>query len=257
VIRSDKSGFILNSWPSLDRLGLKAGTVSGKNMAFHAPRGVNPEEIRENRRQLSRELDLDPEQWICADQVHSCSSVLVEMKDRGYGALTASSAIPLTDALILGEAKLQGMIFTADCLPLILYDREKQIAALVHAGWKGTAGGIAPLVLERMCSELGCRKEEILAVAGPAIQDCCYQIDRPVYEGLTRPYPETRGAFSPDGPDHWRLSLEKAVFYQLQACGLKEDQLEGSSLCSCCEKDLFSWRREGRESRRMATFICT
>lgn len=256
MIRSEKNNFIIYRWPSLDRLGVNAFTAAGLNTALHAP-GTEPrEEILHHRALLSDAAGVAPESWVCGRQVHSSHGAVIRSSHRGRGAAAEEDALARTDALILSEPGLNGMIFTADCLPLVLYDTKRKIGALIHAGWRGAAAGIVIRVLDTMRDELGCHRKNILAAAGPAINACCYQVDRPVYTALTENFPETRGAFTPDGKDHWRFSLEQAVFYQLGAQGISEEQCEGSGLCSGCEEDLFSWRREGSETGRMATCLC-
>jgi len=249
------SQFTLLSWESLNQYGIKAGSVTGINTALHAPSGVNREEILKNRKAFSEELGVDSSLWTCADQVHGCKSAVITQKERGRGAFSSSSALKQTDALILSEKGLGALIFTADCLPLVLVDFHRRIGAVIHAGWRGIAGGIIPSVLLRMCSELNCRIENILAAAGPAVDSCCYQIDRPVFEAITKAFPETEDAFTPDGLEHWRLSLEKAVFLQLTSRGISPDRIEGSGHCTACNKNLSSWRREGASSGRIGTFL--
>ena len=262
MIRQRFSSFDLYRWNSLNSLKLNCGCAAGVNFALHAPAGLSVPEVRENRKALSAELAVPSDQWICANQVHGTSSRILSASDRGRGALDADDALPDTDALILAEPGLAVMIFTADCLPLLLYDRRRAVSALIHAGWRGAAGGIVPKVLNRMRDELDCRTEDILAAAGPAIGSCCYQVDLPVYKGMCENFPATDAAFHPDHSngmeEHWRLNLEEAVFLQLEQEGLKREQMEGSGLCSCCSSsDLSSWRREGHVAGRMATFFCS
>ncbi|MDC7233781.1 MAG: polyphenol oxidase family protein [Spirochaetales bacterium] len=250
-----KGHFTFYRWNILNDAGVTAFTAAGVNTALHAPGSDSQATILENRRQLSMAAGISERDWICADQVHGNSSLLCSRQDRGRGALSAETAAAETDALILGEAGLQGMIFTADCLPVILYDTEQHIGALIHAGWRGAAAGIVPAVLDRMTGEAGCSIHRILAAAGPVIDACCNQVDAPVYQAMTSAYPETTAAFTPDGEAHWRFSLEKAVFLQLASRGMEESQMEGSGLCSCCHTELSSWRREGKSAGRMATCL--
>jgi len=249
------NGFSILSWTSLEALGFKTGTVTGMNTALHAPAGVDNGQILENRAAFSRELGVSPFHWTCADQVHGTDSALLSGTDRGRGSRLKDDAIASRDALILSAAGQGALIFTADCLPLVLVDTGLKAGAVIHAGWRGIAGGIVPKVLERMCGELGSKKEDIHAAAGPAIDSCCYQIDRPVYDAVISSFPETEPAFSPDGDDHWRFSLEKAVFLQLEHRGIGRDRMEGSGLCTACSGTLSSWRREGPSSGRMGTFL--
>ena len=167
------------------------------------------ESILQNRRDLCVLLNLDKQAFTAGEQVHSCNSRI----------LNNLPVEPLdeTDALLVTAPGILAVIFTADCLPVILYDPAGKRGAVIHAGWKGMARGIIPSVLSRMVEELGSRKEDILAVTGPAIGSCCYQIDTPVFRIMTENFPETKNAFTPDGRNHWRLSLEKAAVQQLNS----------------------------------------
>ncbi len=226
-------------------------------MALHL--GRDPTPILENRRALSKELNLDKNAWICADQTHSRNYALVSGKDRGRGARDSRDALPQRDALILGEPGLQGLIFTADCLGLIVYDKNLHRGALIHAGWRGTAGGIIQAVLMGMVHHLSSSLKDLLICASPAISSCCYQVNKTVYQGLTQNCPSSEEAFYPDGEVHgeprWRLNLEEAAFIELRGMGLSSEQMEGSGLCTCCHKELPSYRREGTHAGRLGTFL--
>ena len=165
------------------------------------------------------------------------------------------TALESTDALILTEPELVGVIFTADCLPVILYDTKHNIGAVIHAGWKGMAGGIIPGTLKRMRDELDCSEADTIAVTGPGIRSCCYQVDTPVFRKMTENYPETLDAFTPDGQDHWRFSLEDAAKAQLITSGVSPLKIETAGLCTCCHEDFYSWRGDGPGTGRIGTFL--
>ncbi len=261
MIRRAYSSFSIYRWASPVLKDLNCGCAAGTNFALHAPEDLSVSDVLGSRRALSSELNVEADSWCCAHQVHGTASRMISGRERGRGALDAADALPDTDALIRGGEGVNIMIFTADCLPLLLYDRRLRTAALVHAGWRGAAEGIVLKVIHRMTEELGSRREDLFAAAGPAVGGCCYQVDRPVFERMTCHFPECAAAFAPDDrggeKEHWRLNLEEAVFLQLETEGVKRSQMEGSGLCSCCSgSELSSWRREGASSGRMATFIC-
>ena len=240
------------AWNLLEQEGLTAGITCRQdtngedfNLALHVPCNIN--RTLENRRTLTDALRLPFESFTSGEQVHSLNSRILSE--------TQTESLPDTDALILTRPGILGVIFTADCLPVILYDRKNRTGSVIHAGWKGTAGGIVPLTLERMIRELGSRPEDILAVSGPAIGFCCYQVDRPVYDAMVSGWPETENAFTPDEKDHWRLSLETAVKSQLIRAGVKAYKIETAGICTCCHKDFYSWRGDGPKTGRMATFL--
>ncbi len=253
------------TWASLDREGLQAGTAAGKNLALHAPPFMEEKEIIQvlkARRELGQTLNFPPENWICAQQIHGTKIRLARRKDQGRGALSAGNALEETDGILLCEKELGALIFTADCLPVILYDRHLKKGGILHAGWRGAAGGIVPQALKLMTEIWESRSGDILAAAGPAIGNCCYQVDARVYTPFTRNFPETAPAFTKDlkasktGESKWKLNLEKAVFLQLEERGLKKGQMEGSGLCSACESPgLFSWRKQGKKAGRMGTYL--
>ena len=210
MIKETKQGVSWYSWEILNRLGLRAGTscrskAGGEdfNLALHTPLPTAHDRNRvlENRKALTAALGMDPGSFTAARQTHSCHSTLLSPGDRGRGACSLEDSLPDTDALILRDPGLLGVIFTADCLPVILFDPDKRIAALIHAGWRGVAGGIVVSVLNRLEKELKCRREDIAAACGPAIGSCCYQVDKPVFQAVSGNWPETSGAFRPDGKD--------------------------------------------------------
>ena len=79
------------------------------------------------------------------------------------------------DAIITDQEKLPIAILTADCVPILLYDKKKNIIAAIHAGWKGAFKGIVKNVINFMLKK-GCRKKNILAAIGPSINQASYKV---------------------------------------------------------------------------------
>ena len=79
------------------------------------------------------------------------------------------------DAVITNQRKLPIAVLTADCAPLLLYDKKKNIIAAVHAGWKGAFKGIIKKVINFMLKK-GCDKKSITAVVGPCIKQNSYNV---------------------------------------------------------------------------------
>ncbi len=259
MIKKEKNGLTWYTWELAEKYGITAGTTcrsnrAGRpfNLALHTP--GESDTVLGNRKYLMEALEREADAFTAGEQIHGIGSRIVLEKDRGRGAFEQKECFPGTDALITRESSLVPVIFTADCLPVVLYDTQKKAAAVIHAGWRGCAGGIVPATLSRMIHELDCKTENILGLCGPAIGACCYQIDTPVFRGITESWPETEKAFEPDGTDHWRFSLEDAVEGQLIQAGVKAEHVEKAGLCTCCHPDFFSWRGDGPETGRMGTF---
>jgi len=78
------------------------------------------------------------------------------------------------DAMVTDRPRIVLFTTHADCYPIVLWDREKQAAGLVHAGWRGTHAGVATAAVDSMRDEYGC--EHIVAGIGPGICARCYEV---------------------------------------------------------------------------------
>ena len=112
------------------------------NMALHACE--HTENIVENRRKLAAFLSCGLEYFICAYQTHSANFKKVTQKDRGRGSATMDNAIMDTDALYTFDPNLLLCCFTADCVPVLLYDETSGLVGTIHSGWGGTVKEIVP-----------------------------------------------------------------------------------------------------------------
>ena len=89
------------------------------------------------------------------------------------------------DGLIMKEKGVIGVIKTADCLPVILYDRSRPLAAIVHAGWRGSAARITEKALQAMI-DLGAQPGSMGALIGPGIGPCCYEVGEEVRQAFLK-----------------------------------------------------------------------
>lgn len=178
--------------------------------------------VGENRHRLAIALGFRPEQVVFARQVHGTR--LVE-HPRADGPVEA-------DGHVVREPGLAVQVFTADCLPVAVAGPKG--VAMLHAGWRGLAGGILTAGVEAV--------EATSAAIGPGIGPCCYEVGDEVLE-----------AFSDLGEgiaDGRMLDLAEVARRQLAAAGV--GQIEAAGLCTSCEAELFfSHRRnEGRTGRQ-------
>jgi YfiH family protein len=174
-------------------------------------------------------------------QVHGASVVRAPWE----GQPPADAAVAEAPGLILG-------IETADCLPLLLVDPRRRAVAAVHAGWRGTAAGVARRALQDLLAG-GSDPKDILAALGPAIGPCCYEVGE-----------EVRAAFGPEGSSFFRpgprgrphLDLRAANVSQLEGAGLLPSHIHRLDECTFCLADRYhSYRREGPGGGRMISYI--
>jgi YfiH family protein len=228
------------------RLG---GGSRGPYRSFNLAYGVGdiPQAVTANRRRLAGTLGIARGALAEAEQVHgSVVGILDSDSPLGRGPL------PGVDALVTRMRGVWLAIYAADCVPVLLLDVATPAAAAVHAGWRGTAAGIVPATLDRMRTAFGTAPAQCLAVLGPAIGGCCYEVDMPVARAM-REAPWWTQAARPTGPERWHLDLRVAIRQQLLVAGMLPDRVAVMPFCTACRPDLFfSYRRDGVTGRMAA-----
>ncbi len=185
-----------------------------------------PAAVEENRRRLLDALGFSPERLATAGQVHGTAVMRV----------VSPGLHRECDALVTTESHIALAITGADCLP-ILYSVPGAVGA-AHAGWRGTAAGIAAITLRVLCDAAETGPERVQVHLGPCIRACCYIVGPEV----ARQFPAEVVRTLPDG---LRLSLPDAVRLQLVAAGVPETAIADTEACTACEPDwYFSHRRD-------------
>ncbi|MGN6216436.1 MAG: polyphenol oxidase family protein [Solirubrobacterales bacterium] len=205
----------------------------------------DPEAVTENRRRLSAALGRKPEQVVFALQVHgtrlidhdaSAPDAIREFRGSFVGPDTTkeprNGGIVEADGHLVREAGLAPLVFVADCLPVALYGPGG--LAVVHAGWRGLAGGILGAAAEMI--------EATAAAIGPGIGPCCYEVGEEVLDVF-----QDLGEGIATGR---MLDLPEVARRLLAAAGV--ERVEPAGLCTSCEEELFfSHRRDqGRTGRQ-------
>lgn len=185
-------------------------------------------------------------------QVHGDGLLVVHGPDDARVAAGTAADGLLTDSPAVALA-----VFTADCLPVLIADPRRRAVAAVHSGWRGTVARIAGKAVRRMAAEFGSQPEDLLVAVGPGIGPCCYEVDRPVLEQVDAAFPGAGEAFlTPTGGDRARLDLRAAVAWDLKETGVPGENVTLISECTACRVEWFySYRREGRDTGRLAAVI--
>jgi polyphenol oxidase len=178
------------------------------------------ERVEENRR-IACELVGVPSATLTFNrQVHSSSVQRANAGMRGERA----------DGLWSDEPGVSMLAMSADCLPIAIARTDGPPAlAVLHAGWRGLAGGIVAAGVASLGD--GAAKA---AIVGPAIGPCCYEVGA-----------EVSALFDPDLTVDGKLDLWSAAERALHAAGV--ERVERVDLCTRCHPQLyFSHRRDGR-----------
>jgi len=187
-------------------------------------------------------------------QTHTSLVELADEKDRGRG-VTRPQYDHGVDGMVTKTPNLLLSVRTADCVPVLLCDKVGKVCAAVHAGWRGTVGGITKNAVELMVAQ-GVKREDILAAIGPCIGKCCYEVGKELFKEFTAVSESYSCFFEPCG-EKYMLDLNLANEFILQEAGLKPENIAVSHLCTKCREDeFFSHRRQGKNRGTLGAFIC-
>lgn len=181
-------------------------------------------------------------------QVHGREVIVVP-------ADTQEGTVGDADAVVSCHGHHAVSVRVADCVPILIADRGRRLVAAIHAGWRGTAAGVAAASVEAI-ERLGVPASDLVAAIGPSIGPCCYQVDAKVRERFEVEHPDATGWFTDDGPERWRLDLWRANRAQLETCGVPPSSIVVASACTADGLDSwYSFRREGPGTGRMVAAI--
>jgi YfiH family protein len=213
------------------RRGESVGPYGSLNVGVGT--GDDPAVVASNRSRLSGSIGVLSETVVMARQVHG--DQIIEHDERDPDMAWARGEVPDRDA-DGHTTRLAGLplaVITADCLPVAVVGKEG--LGLAHCGWRGLAAGLARKTAERVAGEV--------AVIGPGIGVCCYEVHQDVrsnfadYEGVEA---------------GMHLDLVSVCRQQLLAAGVQE--VRSVDTCTCCQdEDFFSHRRDGEITGRQGT----
>lgn len=160
----------------------------------------------------------------------------------------------IADAVVTNRKNVLIGVQTADCVPVILYDKETHIAGAVHAGWKGTAAEILKKTIKFMLDRFYSLPADILIAFGPAIRRCCYDVNHEVIESVTVVTGD--GDYFTKKGEKYCLDLPTANKYQAISSGVPLENIWMSDECTfCLPKKYHSYRFDKGVTGRQFGFI--
>lgn len=159
------------------------------------------------------------------------------------------------DAIVTIDPARPASVRVADCVPVLIADRQHRVAAAVHAGWRGTCAAVASAAVS-VIEDLGIDPADLVAAIGPSVGPCCYQVDDLVRTSFLGMTPDAASWFVEDGPGHWKLDLLQANADQLEGAGIPASAIAVANYCTVDHPDdCFSYRAEGSRTGRMVAAI--
>lgn len=218
-------------------------------------RGDAPDCVRENYRRFCTAIGADHTRVVKTRQVHGDTVRAVTAADAGLDPCTPAPYE--ADGLVTDVPGLCLSVFSADCVPVLLYDPVRRCIAAVHSGWRGTAMAIAPKAAAIMMEDYGCRAEHILAAIGPAISTCCFETHADVPRAMIDAFGAAAEPFiQRAGDDKFRVDLKGIIARGLRGAGLAPEHIDISDHCTACRPALYwSHRLTGNARGSMAAMI--
>jgi YfiH family protein len=232
--------------------------------------GSAPPERREAAwADVAAAANVAPDRLIRVHQVHG-TAVRVHA-----GGADAAANPAEADIIVSADGRAALAIQTADCVPLLLADRRTGAVGAAHAGWRGMAARVPQAAIDALAREFGTRPDDVVAVIGPSIGACCYEVGADVRNAFsqsgftndeisrwffdaprpTMENPSMAALPAVRRPDHWFFDGWAATRHQLERAGVPVGQIHVAQLCTASHASLCSYRRDGASAGRMAATV--
>lgn len=248
-----KSDFIRESHGFTTRRGgVSTGDFASMNLGVR--RGDDRASVLKNYEILGAAVGFDPKKLVGAVQVHRDDVRVVTAEDWGKGLYLHTDYE--ADGLVTNVPGTALMVYSADCGTLLFSDGKTGAVGACHAGWRGTALGIAKKTVETMESAFGTRPENLTVALGPCIGACCFETDSDVPEAMLAALGEdARAAITQKGEKYY-VNLKTINRLWLLRAGVPAERIDVSPLCTACDPETFwSHRRHGDRRGSLAAII--
>ncbi|MCL2248490.1 MAG: peptidoglycan editing factor PgeF [Oscillospiraceae bacterium] len=222
--------------------GVSTGILSSLNLSQSA--GDKPDNVKENYDLLCKALGIESRDLVCNSQVHGTDIRIATLGDTGK---LFERGAPKADGLITNSPGVALMVFSADCVPILLHDPVKNVIGAVHAGWRGTASNIVGCAITKMETVFSCKPSDIRAAIGPCISKCCFETDDDVASALSNVSTKCGEKYMVDLKKSNMLSLEKAGVHDIVV----------SNECTSCSSDKYWSHRKTKGKRGTQAALIT
>ena len=235
--------------------GVSKGDYASMNCTPYT--GDDLEAVQRNQQLLCTALHIEKEQLIIPYQTHSVNTLVIDKEFLQQNAEKRNEQLQNIDALITQEKGVCLCVSTADCTPILLYDRKQQVIAAIHAGWRGSVNYIVRKTLEQMNRLYNTQGEDIFAAIGPCIGFDAFEVGDEVYDAFKQnDFPmEYISGWKPE-THKWHIDLQMANSVQLIDFGVPTEQIDICDICTFTHYEkFFSARRLGIKSGRILSGI--
>ncbi|HIG91872.1 MAG: peptidoglycan editing factor PgeF [Methylococcales bacterium] len=214
--------------------GVSLGAYDSLNLAMHV--GDSVQSVSQNRKILRQQCSL-PSEPVWLNQTHSSKVICAD----------TAMVMPVADASFTGQSGIVCAVLTADCLPVLLADKQGQWVGAVHCGWRGLLSGVLENTLIAMPGV------DFIAWFGPAIGNTVFEVGDEVRDAFMKKSPKMEDAFKSFGKGYFLADIYKLARLILKDAGI--DDIYGGTYCTFTDaSQFFSYRRE-KVTGRMVSLI--
>lgn len=242
---------IFNAYPIFHAILTRQGGFSNppfESLNTGGTVGDDPDAVINNHKKIYKTFDLDYYSRFDVWQVHG-THIICGDKPRDLNQPHKKA-----DGILTNNPEITLFMRFADCVPILLFDPDKQAIGIIHAGWQGTSKNIVQHAVEKMGLCFGSKPEDILAGIGPSICQACYEVGHEVYQAFNENFGRKAEDFFKRYDGRIFLDLWKANEEMLTTSGVKH--FEVARICTACHpEDWFSHRGENGKTGRFGVLM--
>ena len=157
------------------------------------------------------------------------------------------------DGIVTSELDCAVGVFTADCVPILLFDSNKGIVSALHSGWRGTYEEIISNAIDVFVQKYNSNLNDVFVFIGPHNKECCYEVGEDLKDKFLNhdSFRENSNIFIGN-----KLNMSECIIISALKKGIKRQNIFESDYCTCCSRDVkfYSYRKD-KTLNRMFSFI--
>jgi len=213
----------------------KNGVSKGVYESLNCGIGSNDDKlnVQKNLDVVSKKFNIETKQLVLMHQTHSNKVQIVENK--------SSLKRIDSDAILTKNTSLALCVLTADCSPILIYEKNKQIIGCIHAGWKGAINGVIENTLTKL-KEIGGNVERLVVCIGPCISQKNYEVKEDFYLTFMKESKKNDSFFLKSKKNSFNFDLRGFVNKKFKDCGVSQiDNIHIDTFAT--KSEYFSHRR--------------